>query len=717
MADGEKIGLQAVFEDADFQKGIADYNSAVSDSSSATDKAATGMGGAWEGLSSVGGAAWAGIGIAIAAAVTEMYIAIDAAMETQDIMAAMEFQIGKTGDITGITSEQVIGLADSLSKVLPIDDEVITQAITMGMRFDNVTKDNIEPLIKAAADLSASTGKALPDSMKTLALAIADPEKAMRLFRDANVTLTDAEEKQLKSWKESGDVLATQEFILDKVNAKVGGLAATMGQTASGKAKIMQTAFGNLHETLGGPLLDSLTGVFDKLTNFANDPRTLDFLSELGTKIGSVASSIVDSLPDMFSVIDGVVTWLQDNQPIVIAVLAAIGVAMVALGVTSATALAPVVTAALPVIAIMAAVGAAAALLSTAWQEDWGGIQTEVKKAWDKILPIIERLQVWLGKNLPIALQILSDFWTGVLLPAIKAVVTWWIDNIFPLYVNTAMWLSEKLPVALKFLADFWVNVLLPAIQAVASWISQNVLPLFSALQGWLGVVIPAAIQILSNYWSNVLLPAINAVWGFIKTNLIPLFNALGELLSAVVGAAVRVLANLWTNTLLPALQTIAGYISSTLNPILRAIGDVVSTYVLPLIAPLATFLKNVLLKAFEGIATIIQTIIDNIKILTDALSKLALPPALTPGSPTPFEIGLRGINKELEKMAMATLPAVQYQMEVSGVARDVNSAPAGVGSNSGSISNSNQNTNNYLYGTQFNIPGPSGFVEAMQGL
>jgi len=200
MADNE-IGLQAIFENEQFQQGIAEYNSSVKDASSNTESGASTMSAAWSGLSAVGAIAFTAIGAGIAALTAELYLAVDAAMETEQVMARMEFVVGNVGDRTGVTAEDVLALADSLSQVLPIDDEVITSAITMGLTFDGVTKDNIEPLIAAAADLAAWTGKDLPATMRELSMAISDPDKAMRLLRDANITLTDAEMKTLKAFK------------------------------------------------------------------------------------------------------------------------------------------------------------------------------------------------------------------------------------------------------------------------------------------------------------------------------------------------------------------------------------------------------------------------------------------------------------------------------------------------------------------------------------
>jgi hypothetical protein len=78
------------------------------------------------------------------------------------------------------------------------------------------------------------------------------------------------------------------------------------------------------------------------------------------------------------SVINGF-TWfvnqLQTNKPLVISILAVIGAAFLAWGVTVAIAAATALAPMLPVIAIIAAIGVAVYLLAKAWEANWGGIR------------------------------------------------------------------------------------------------------------------------------------------------------------------------------------------------------------------------------------------------------------------------------------------------------------------------------------------------------
>lgn len=657
-----EIGLKSVFDNSDFHKGADEYNKDVDSASQNTSDAGTAMSGMWQGMAAVGQVAFAALSVAVAAFTAELYVAYDAAADAEYALAKVEFIVDAVSGRTGVATEEVLALADGMSQVVPIDDEVIAQAAALGLTFDGVTKDNIEPLLSAAADLGALTGKDLPSQMRELALAITDTDKATRLFRSANITLTDAEADQLKKLGEMGDTAGVTQFILDQLAKKgVLGLSEALGQTNKGQLTIMQTALGNLQEALGGGFLDAITEAFGKITEFASDPKTIQFFTELGTTIGEFASDIVSRIPDLIDIFDSLRKWFEDNKPLIVGVLAALGVAIAAFGFTVVAASLAAIEAMAPILIAMVVIGAGAALLYTAWTENWGGIQEIVAQAWATIQPIVQGLFDWLSVNIPIALQILSDFWT---------------------------------------------TVLLPAIQTAFTWIATNLIPIFVSIVQWLAVNVPAAIDFLSSLWTGTLLPAIQAVWGWISNNIIPLFQAIAGLISAVLNVALTALAGIWQNILLPAIQTVSDWISANVLPIFQRIADVVNNNILPALKPFADFLNNVLKAAFEGITSQIQTLIGWINNMTDAFNNVDLPDALTPGSPTPFEIGLKGINEQLKSLTDMRLPAVSTEM--NAISRDVSFAGSGSKNSAGTVNNNSQTIRALLLGASFNVDSPA---------
>jgi hypothetical protein len=130
------------------------------------------------------------------------------------------------------------------------------------------------------------------------------------------------------------------------------------------------------------------------------------------------------------------------------------------------------------------------------------------------------------------------------------------------------------------------------------------------------------------------------------------LFEALGKASEA------------WTNSKLVTQMisdiTNIGQAVLHLNQFIITLGKYIT---LNLLKAFDTFMKspfvNGVKAGFSGISSAIYGIISAIKSLISWFAKLpaAIPSFLIPGSPTPFEIGLRGISSELDNISKATMP------------------------------------------------------------
>jgi hypothetical protein len=191
----------------------------------------------------------------------------------------------------------------------------------------------------------------------------------------------------------------------------------------------------------------------------------------------------------------------------------------------------------------------------------------------------------------------------------------------------------------------------------VWTWISGTLFPLFVTLADWLGPVLTAAIQGLSDFWTGTLQPALEAVWGFVQEDLIPLFEALRELFDVALTLALTALAGLWQNVLQPALEDVWSFIKENLFPIFEEIGGWLGETFGPIIDDLVANKLGALQNAFISVRDAVKWVIDKIDALIKKLKEFKLPPILEPGSPTPFEVGLRGIGDALDDLSQMKLP------------------------------------------------------------
>jgi len=593
-------------------------------------------------LKVVGGLAVAGFG-ALAGGIG---YAMSEAMAAEEISAQLNAVLESTGGIAGVTAEAANNLASSLSEVTRFEDDAILSGENMLLTFTNIGQEIFPDATETMLDMSTALGQDLKSSAIQLGKALNDPILGVTALRRVGVNFTDEQQEMIKTMVEAGDVMGAQKFILQELNTEFGNSAVAAGETLAGQMDILKNTASNVAEEFGTSLIpialeflkEFIIPIIPKIKQFASNllplvktgierfaewirigkefftTFILPFIQEHGQKLLKILGLIVGGLVAL-GIIATVIGWVTGLISIVttlISVFSAIG------GVISAVA----GVLSFPLLAIILAVIAVVALLYAAWVNDWGGIRTSILEIWESTLkPIFQNLIAWFQEVIPIAIQKVSDFWNNVLLPAIQNVIAWIVSNVIPILITVFQWLAENLPVAIQFLSDTWNNVLLPALTAVWEFLQNYIFPLIMAIADFIGTVFNLAITVLAGLWQNVLYPALEKVWKFIQGNILP------------------ILEKLW------------GYIRDNVLPILKELKEKGLDYIE---------------KGFNMVKKAIQYVIEKVQAFTDKLKIIKLPDWLTPGSPTPFEIGLVGIRDTLAELNRVQLP--EFRTNISGL-------------------------------------------------
>lgn len=557
-------------------------------------------------------------------------------------------KLGLVPPVARASKEQVLGLASSLSEVTRFEDDAIVSGESLLLTFTNIGADIFPQATESMLDLSTAMDQDMQTSAVQLGKALNDPVAGVAALRKVGVQFTDSQQAMIEKMVATGDLAGAQAMILKELQTEFGGSARAAGQTAAGQFEILNNKLGNMKETVGTAVIPFLMTLGGVLLQTLGNPAVQGFiealvagLSGLATHAGNLLNLLVSGDlqgaltyafgPEVAATIQRIYDnlllfggWLEGNWKPIVAGLVTIMLGFLvpafitwaasawAAATATIAALAPVL---IPILAIAAVVG----LLVAAWENNWGGMRDTLTAVWEGTLkPALETLWAWLQTNIPAALAALSGFWTGTLLPAI---------------------------------------------QAVWAFIQANVLPLLSQLWTWLATNVPAALQALAGFWTNTLLPALQAAWAWIETNLLPLFAALGTVLGAVVGKAAEALAGLWQNVLLPALKKAGEWIGTKLIPWLQSAADTVNDKLGPAAAWLTEEVLRPLAGTFETVADIIGEVVDWLIKLAQKIAEIELPEWLQPGSPTPFETGLVGINRALRELTGARLPALRVRL------------------------------------------------------
>lgn len=410
-----------------------------------------------------------------------------------------------------------------------------------------------------------------------------------------------------QAWLASPEVQAGIKNIMEKIGEFADTLGEVIDKLLKGDLK------GALKELIPPETVDKIFAVAEAFRSFIQD-QLIPFIQKHGPLIKQVLGAIAVGLA-AFSIISTVVGWITG-------LVATIGALSATFTAASGGIAGIVAILGGPLTLVIAGLVALVVGLYLAWKNNWGGIRDTLTAVWENtIKPALQQLWEWLSVAVPDAIEILKFYWDRVLLPALKT---------------------------------FW------------AWVQANIIPLLQRLWEWLATNVPAAIKTLSAFWNNTLLPALQAVWDFIQTSIVPLFQALWELLSVAGGIAITALQGLWEKVLLPALTKIWAFIQDNVIPILKTLWEWVKDKLGPPLEWLANTILAGLETAFNRVKNAIQWVIDKIHDLIKKLRKLKLPDWLTPGSPTPFELGLRGIADAMDDLARKRLPELQANIGVN---------------------------------------------------
>lgn len=256
-------------------------------------------------------------------------------------------------------------------------------------------------------------------------------------------------------------------------------------------------------------------------------------------------------------------------------------------------------------------------------------------------------------------------------------------------------------------LATVFLTVVLPAIATIATWFAAN-LPTalttaqtaFQTVGAFIATLMPTIQSIIT-----LTLAAIQAFWQehgdsvlHIVTNL---FQAIQGVIQIVLGVVQGIIAMFYaaitgdTQTALQAIyaanETIWNGIRTFLGGILQAIAGLFGTTLEEILglwasnfrklAEIANLLMqrasgfiqpqlNAISGAFNAIRGAIDSAVAAVRRFIDAASKIKVPSLVTPGSPTPLEIGLRGID------AAATQAARTFEAQFSPALASVPAMP-----------------------------------------
>lgn len=230
-------------------------------------------------------------------------------IESEDALAQLNATIKSTGGAAGLSSDQMVAMAQGLQKVTTFGDDAIISMQSQLLTFTKIGGDVVPRATEAILDLATKMGGDLKGAAVQVGKALNDPIKGVAMLGKSGVQFSEDQQQMITALVETGRLAEAQTVILAELETQFGGSAKAARDTFGGAVTALQNAFGDLLEGSGGNLNDAREGV-EGLTKALSDPNVQQAFGAIVSGIFSVTSAMAESLPIIVGFTQSLGEWL-----------------------------------------------------------------------------------------------------------------------------------------------------------------------------------------------------------------------------------------------------------------------------------------------------------------------------------------------------------------------------------------------------------------------
>lgn len=417
--------------------------------------------------------------------------AIMEANEAQTAMAQTEATIRSTGGTAGITAEHLANLADRLSDVAAVDDELVQSGGNVLLTFKNIKAAGgiFDDALAGATDLAQNPifGGDIVAAARMLGRALNDPAKGLSRLARAGVDFSAEQQRMIQQMAAFGNTAGAQRIILRELESQIGGSAAA-NATASAR---MTVAWENIKETVGTALLPVVSALADLAERFAELPAPIQQATV--ALLAFVAASAAFESLGLASAIAGVGSALSSGLlSVLAAIVSPIGIVIAGLLTTAAT---------------MFLIWQHTQPLRDLYRAIWNVVQQIAGISWDgfmsAIASIVEAFRIWWQVSAPVRgiLNVIGSIAFVVLRQALANAVQW---------LRTMWQITQPVRSILSAIGGLGWGVLRAAVSAVANHIravwtaSQPIRAVLAQIGGMALSALRSAVQSIASAFSRI---------------------------------------------------------------------------------------------------------------------------------------------------------------------------------------------------------------------
>lgn len=525
------------------------------------------------------------------------------AQNTADKSQSMAQKFGAVGDkMASIGSSMMKGITLPVMGAGIAFTKVASDAAEMQSKFDTVFKETSSSVEKWAADYGNAVGRSSDQlkeatsnsadlligmgmtetqagslSMQMVELALdlgsfnnASDEQSIEAFTKAlmgetemmkglgvNLSDTIMEQSEFvkktgKSWKE----MTLAEKATARYNEALKQSPNAIGdavKTADGFANQLKRMKGNLHD-LAKNIGNILLPVMTKLVQGMN--KAIKALSNFAEKNPEVTQTIV-ILAGALATVGPVLFIVGKGMGLLAALSASTGFAL------------------MPLIGIIAAVGATLTALAVGWSQNLGNIQGVTSSAFATIKATFAESSGKMQEIFKTLWGVCKDIWATVGEPMFNL-----IGQVVQICVNFFQLMWPKVMEVFKVVVDAikiaWENVGKPVFEIIKT-VAGSVISFIQANWPTISKIIDQVFGIVRSAWENVLKPVFERITSIVKDTILPTFQRVWPSIQNLMQTCFNIAAAAWNGILKPALEGLVStvqWVWDRVSPVLGWIED-----------------------------------------------------------------------------------------------------------------------------------------------
>jgi len=233
-------------------------------------------------------------GLAVAGA--KMVAAGEQAATANARIEQIATSMGLFGEQTQTVTNRLVDLANEQARLTGVNQNTIKESQALLLTFKDIASsaDEVGGAFDRATqltlDMAAAGFGSATDNAKQLGKALNDPIAGLTALRRSGIQFTEAQQDQIRTLVESGQVLEAQNMILEEIENQVGGTAEA---TANSTDK-MKVAFSQASESIGMALLPVIEALLPLVISFADwAGQNTEIIIGLAAAIGGLSAAIV----------------------------------------------------------------------------------------------------------------------------------------------------------------------------------------------------------------------------------------------------------------------------------------------------------------------------------------------------------------------------------------------------------------------------------------